>query len=102
MGQSDRETVSQGPAVVQTTARIRERLAALEPEALEIADESQKHVGHAGAAGGGGHFQLTIVSKHFSGKSPVARHRMIYSLLADLMQREVHALSIEALTPDQI
>jgi BolA family transcriptional regulator, general stress-responsive regulator len=85
-----------------TIARMRERLAALQPENLEIADESHRHAGHEGAKGGGGHFQLTIVSKLFSGQSRVTRHRMVYEALGDMLQREIHALAIEALTPDQL
>ena len=58
--------------------------------------------GTDGAASGGGHFQLTIVSEAFQGKASVARHRMIYDALGDLMHKEIHALQIEAFTPDQI
>ena len=64
-------------------------------------DDSAKHAGHAGAASGGGHYQLTIVSKQFAGKPQVARHRLIYQALGDMMQRQIHALSITAYTPDQ-
>ncbi len=81
---------------------IRERLtASLAPVRLEIVDDSRKHAGHA-SAGGGGHFNVTIVSTAFSGKGPVQRHRMVYDALAELMQQnEVHALSIQARTPDE-
>jgi len=78
---------------------IRERLAVLEPERLELGDDSALHAGHAGAASGGGHFRLTIVSPHFRGQSTLARHRMIYAALGSMMQREIHALSIRALAP---
>lgn len=81
---------------------MRERLADLQPQALEIADESAKHVGHAGAASGGGHYQLTIVSQRFAGQPILARHRMVYAALSDLMQREIHALAIEAYAPDRL
>lgn len=81
---------------------IRERLtAALYPEQLEVVDESHKHVGHAGARGGGGHYQVTIVSPVFQGASLVQRHRMVYEALEDAMRSEIHALSIRALTPDE-
>jgi BolA protein len=80
---------------------IRDRLAPLNPSAINVVDDSASHAGHAGAASGGGHFQLTIVSEQFAGKNLVARHRMIYDALADLMQQRIHALQIEALTPDQ-
>jgi BolA protein len=80
---------------------IRERLAALEPEAIELEDESALHAGHAGARDGGGHFRLTIVSPQFRGQSTLARHRMIYGALAPMMKREIHALSIRALSPEE-
>ena len=80
---------------------IRERLAVLEPVTLELHDESAEHAGHAGAASGGGHWQLTIVSDAFRGMSPVARHRMVYEALGDLMKRDIHALKIEAFAPEQ-
>ena len=81
---------------------IHERLAALEPESLELTDESGEHVGHEGAKGGGGHYRLTIVSPQFAGKARVDRHRLVYGALGPLMQKEVHALAIEALAPDEI
>jgi len=78
------------------------RLAALAPVSLEIIDESWKHAGHAGARDGGGHYVLNIVSDSFAGNNTVARHRMIYSALGDMMKREIHALTIQASTPDEI
>ena len=83
-----------------TAEAIRERLAALNPVTVDLHDESEQHAGHAGAASGGGHWQLTIVSEAFRGKSPVARHRMIYEALGDLMKRDIHALKIEASAPE--
>jgi len=81
---------------------MRERLAALQPLTVDLRDESAQHAGHAGARpSGGSHWQLTIVSEAFRGKSPVARHRMVYEALGDLMKRDIHALKIEALSPDQ-
>jgi len=80
---------------------MRTRLAALEPVRLDLRDESAQHAGHAGARpSGGSHWQLTIVSEAFRGKSPVARHRMVYEALGDLMKHDIHALKIEALPPD--
>lgn len=76
--------------------------AALAPRDLEITDESAQHAGHAGAKSGGGHFAVVVVSPNFSGKSLVERHRMIYDALGDAMHREIHALSIKALTPDEL
>ncbi len=82
--------------------KIRHLLAALEPLALEVVDDSARHAGHAGARDGGSHFQLRIVSEQFAGKTTVARHRMIYSALGDMMKHEIHALNILALTPDNL
>ncbi len=84
----------------QRMAMIRERLeAALSPVSLEIIDESHKHAGHA-SAGGAGHFIVKIVSNAFEGKSPIQRHRMVFDAIGELMQSEVHALSIQADTPE--
>lgn len=80
---------------------IRERLeASFHPVQLEIVDESHKHAGHAGARGGG-HFVVHIVAEQFAGKSPIQRHRMVYDAMGDLMQSEVHALSIKAEVPNE-
>lgn len=81
---------------------MRERLAALAPVALQVEDESAQHAGHAGARpSGGSHWRLTIVSEAFRGKNAVARHRMVYEALGDLMKRDIHALKIEASAPEQ-
>ena len=82
--------------------KMRARLAMLNPTILEIIDESHQHAGHAGARDGGGHYVLNIVSVQFAGNNTVARHRMIYSALGELMKREIHALTIQANTPDEI
>ena len=82
---------------------IRQRLAALEPQALDLADESELHRGHAGyLAGGGTHWRLSIVSARFSGQSTVERHRMIYRALGSLMQHPIHALAITARSPQEM
>jgi len=81
---------------------IQQRLAALEPETCNLEDESAQHAGHAGAASGGGHFRVTIVSSKFRNLSTLARHRLVYETLGELMQREIHALSITALTPEEL
>jgi BolA protein len=86
---------------MSTEQAIRERLAALNPVELALHDESAAHAGHAGAASGGGHWQLTIVSEVFRNQSPVARHRMVYEALGDLMRSDIHALKIEAFSPEQ-
>ncbi|MGH8617106.1 MAG: BolA family protein [Burkholderiales bacterium] len=83
-------------------ATIEARLAVLEPERVDLYDDSGQHVGHAGAKDGGGHYQLVVVSHRFAGASPVARHRMVYDALADLMRRDIHALSIRAFTPEEL
>lgn len=79
---------------------MRDRLAALEPQTLEIFDESAAHAGHEGAKGGGGHYRLVIVSPIFAGKPTVQRHRLIFDALGPMMRREIHALSIRAMAPD--
>ena len=81
---------------------MRARLAVLAPTRLEITDESHRHAGHAGARDGGGHYVLRIASARFAGKSTVARHRMIYSALGEMMKREIHALTIQALAPNEL
>jgi BolA protein len=81
---------------------IRRRLeATLAPRALDVEDESHRHVGHAGARDGRGHFRVRIVSAAFEGQTAIARHRAIYAALGDLMQTDIHALAIEARTPEE-
>lgn len=84
-----------------TVDRIRVRLAALEPSVVEVRDDSHRHAGHAGAAGGGGHYHLLIVSPRFVAQSRLARQRAVLAELGDLMQGPIHALSMSALTPDE-
>lgn len=80
--------------------KIRSLLAVLQPEQLEITDDSHLHAGHVGARDGGGHYRLKIVSAQFIGRSTLARHRMIYSAIGEMMKHEIHALNITACTPD--
>jgi len=80
---------------------MRECLAELNPSRLEIVDDSAKHAGHAGAMSGGGHYRLLVVSAEFAGKSTIARHRLIYAALDELMRSKIHALSIQSLAPDE-
>jgi BolA family transcriptional regulator, general stress-responsive regulator len=87
---------------MSTADLIRARLAVLEPETYTLEDESAQHKGHAGAASGGGHFRLTLVSPKFRNLSTLARHRLVYEAMGELMQREIHALSITALTPEEL
>jgi len=86
---------------VDVVAAIRERLAALAPESIELFDESGAHVGHAGAQAGG-HYRLVIVSPRFDGRSRVERHRMIYQALGPLTALRIHALAIDAYAPGEI
>ena len=81
---------------------IRARLAALEPKALELIDESEMHRGHAGyREGGGTHWRLSIVSPRFAGQPTVVRHRMVYQALGGLMPDPIHALAITARSPEE-
>jgi BolA protein len=80
--------------------RIRDRLsAALAPVDLVVEDESHRHVGHAGARDGRGHFRVRVVSAMFAGMAPLARHRAVYAALDDLMQTDIHMLAIDARAP---
>lgn len=83
-------------------AQMRKLLVALQPVQIDITDDSHKHVGHAGARAGGGHYGLRIVSPQFVGKPTLARHRMVYSALGDMMKHDIHALNIAAYTPEEI
>ena len=81
---------------------IRARLLeALAPCEVEVQDDSHLHVGHVGARDGGGHFSVRIVSEEFQGLAPLARHRLVYAALGEMMQGPIHALAITALTPDE-
>jgi BolA protein len=81
-------------------AAIRDRIEqALAPAALEVIDESHKHIGHEGAKDGRGHFLVKITSDRFQGLRPLQRHRLVYEAVGDLMQTDIHALSIETSTP---
>ncbi|MGY6277793.1 BolA family protein [Methylomonas sp. MgM2] len=72
----------------------------LKPELIEIVDNSAAHAGHAGNTGGG-HYDVTIVSELFEGKSLVQRHQLVYQALGNMMKQEIHALSINALSPTE-
>lgn len=83
--------------------RIRTLLtAALAPSLLELTDDSALHAGHAGAASGGGHYSLRIVSSRFEGLRLVMRHRLVYDSVHDMMHTEIHALAITALAPSEV
>jgi len=80
---------------------IRESLEKLSPSSIEIEDEGHLHIGHAGAKSGG-HFKLNIVSESFKDKTTIERHRIIYKCLSDLMNTEIHAISIKAKSKDEV
>ena len=82
--------------IERITAALRARF---EDALIQIEDESHLHAGHAGAATGRGHFRLHIVSSDFAGMGPIARHRAVNAALGELMQTDIHALSIDARTP---
>lgn len=83
-------------------ARMRTALEqAFAPQRLEIRDDSDQHRGHAGAAGGAGHYTVTIVSAAFAGLPPLARHRKVYAALAGFMPAEIHALSLKTTAPGE-
>ena len=84
-------------------AEIHSRLQqALSPDSLEVLDESHLHAGHPGARDGRGHFRVRIVSDQFAGLPRLARHRRIYRALGSLMQTDIHALSIEAFSSNEL
>ena len=88
---------------MSVAAQIRSRLASLDPLALELTDESAQHAGHAGAQPGGEtHWRLAIVSPRFAGQPVVARHRMVYQALGELMHNPIHALAITARSPEEL
>ena len=87
--------------MMDVATTLRARLADLAPVELEIHDDSAEHAGHAGAAAGGGHFSLLIVSKAFRGQPRLERHQTIFARVGDLLPHPVHALSIRALTPEE-
>jgi BolA family transcriptional regulator, general stress-responsive regulator len=89
-------------ASARTARRIEQLLREqLQPNEIDVQDESAAHAGHASAAGKG-HFRLRIVSRSFAGLTPMQRHRRVYAILAPLWEHELHALSMEALAPEEV
>lgn len=84
------------------TAIERDLREAFKIEKLVLEDESHLHAGHAGAASGGGHFKLMIITPEFIGLNTIARHRAVYQALGRHIPKEIHALSITALAPDEV
>ena len=83
-----------------TADTLLQRLKQHFPDAhITVHDDSHHHIGHAGAAGGAGHYAVTLVSPVFAGLSTVRRHRLVSDAVADWMPHRVHALSIRAETP---
>ena len=83
----------------QIHQRLMETLGA---ESVEIEDQSHLHAGHAGAASGGGHYDVIVISSAFNDLNTLGIHRLIYSAVDDLMKKEIHALSIQAFSPDEV
>lgn len=80
--------------------RLRDRLMTyFSPMQLEIEDESRFHAGHMGARDGRGHYRVRIVADAFRGLAPLARHRLVYAAVGDMLETDIHALAIEALIP---
>ena len=75
--------------------------AAFSPSHLQVKDQSHLHAGHAGARDGMGHFEATIVADAFAGKSRIERHRLVYAALGTMMQTDIHALKINACSPNE-
>ena len=84
--------------VQQIQARLE---AAFSPSHLQVKDQSHLHAGHAGARDGMGHFEATIIADAFAGKSRIERHRLVYAALGSMMQSDIHALKINAYSPDE-
>jgi BolA protein len=95
-GSTPSETATERRARIERALRD-----AFAPAHLEVIDQSHRHRGHAGAAGGGGHFDVVIVSARFAGSARLARHRMVYDALGPAMAEAIHALAIRALTPEE-
>ncbi|HJV84878.1 MAG TPA: BolA family protein [Noviherbaspirillum sp.] len=83
--------------------QMRSRLTAtFAPLACQLEDESHLHAGHAGAASGAGHYTVRLVSDRFEGLNRVARHRLVYDCLRDMMTSDIHALNIIAIAPSEV
>lgn len=83
----------------EITRRLRE---AFDPETLGVEDESYLHEGHEGAKDGRGHFRVLIITDAFEDKTMIERHRMIYRELDEMMRLDIHALAIDAWSPEEL
>jgi BolA protein len=87
-----------------TAERVSRIRAAIEkelaPTRLEIIDDGAKHIGHAGAREGG-HFRVRLTSAAFRGKTAIQRHRLVFAAVSALMKTDIHALNIDARTPEE-
>ena len=94
--------MSAGKPLASRTEQIREALrAALNIKFVEVTDESHLHLGHEGARSGMGHFHVKVVAFEFTELSLITRHRLIYDAVGKLMKTDIHALSIDAISPDE-
>lgn len=89
--------VTQKPSATEIRATLEQAFA---PLSIEVIDDSARHAGHAGAREGG-HYRVRLVAPAFAGRPQLERHRMVYSAVAPLMGRGIHALSIEAYAPSE-
>ena len=88
--------------MIERVERIRQLLTvALNPTELDVGDDTHLHAGHAGAASGGGHYRVKIVSEQFEGLRLVMRHRLVYDAVQGMMQTDIHALAITAIAPSE-
>jgi BolA protein len=93
------ESLEKVPVIERMRARLEQALA---PQQLDIVDESAAHAGHPGAMRGGGHYRVYLVSDRFAGLPRVARHRLVYDAVQDLMQRDIHALALTLVTAAEV
>ena len=90
-------------ALMKSAEMVRERLYQdLAADFVEVEDQSHLHAGHSGAAAGGRHFEVVVVSKAFEGLATLARHRLVYQAMGDAMAQDIHALSIKAYAPGEV
>ncbi len=90
--------------MVSIEQQVREKLASrLQPERLDVINESDLHAGHRGSPGTGeSHFRVLIVSAAFAGQSRVARHRMVNDILQDELANRIHALALSTYAPGEV